>query len=333
MDEISMLRETFDPDTAPSPEAEQRARAALHDRIAAAGRVRRRWRLRMRFPIAIGVAGAAAVAAAFVITGHGGVVTPAVPTPAVRQEQGDSPVAAMPFLKPVSAAQYLENAAWTVERQPWIDPEPGQYMYIETRELRNPAGYENKYPNGSLIPGKAKYRTIQDWNRVDGKVWARTLNTGKIVVDRWGKNGVYWDRFAWSELRGLTTPEKVRHFIDHPSGNFGQSPDALIGQYVLPPKVEAAFFRYLAQQPGMKLNPDAVNIDGRPAIGLGRIEEGYLSQELLFDKETYRLIGDRLVAIADEKGGPDATRKGDVLRQVIYTKKVIVDKLYDTRSR
>ncbi|NMO53942.1 hypothetical protein HH310_22515 [Actinoplanes sp. TBRC 11911] len=50
--------------------------------------------------------------------------------------------------------------------------------------------------------------------------------------------------------------------------------------------VKAALFRDLATEPGMKVNPDAVTIEGRPAIGLGRVVDGYLSEELLFDKRT-----------------------------------------------
>ncbi|GIE62589.1 hypothetical protein Aoc01nite_79910 [Actinoplanes octamycinicus] len=328
---MRVLREAFGPDASPSPEARQRARAALAGRIG--GRRRAGRRFSFRIPIAVGMAGAATVAVAFAVA-HRTVapVTPPVALPSTaRQEPGGG---GMPYLRPVSAAQYLENAAWTAERQQWTDPAPDQFMYVETRELRNPAGYENENPNGSLLPGRAKYRTIQEWNRLDGEVWAKTRNTGRIEVLEKGKNGMSWGRIDWSRLTGLTTPEKIQAFYDDP-GPTSMDPEALVGQYVLPPKVEAAFFRYLAQQPGMKVNNDAVNIDGRPAIGMGRIEEGYLSRELLFDKQTYRLIGDRLIAVADEREGHDdgfpATRKGDVLRQVIYTRQVIVDRLFDTR--
>ena len=110
----------------------------------------------------------------------------------------------------------------------------------------------------------------------------------------------------------------------------GVTLDAFIGQYVLPPNVQAAIFRHLAQEPGMTINPDAMNIDGRPAIGLGRITEGYLSQELLFDKQTYALIGERLISIKDRvTHGAAIRRKGDVYRQVIYSKMIIVDQAGD----
>ncbi|MEU4222614.1 hypothetical protein, partial [Actinoplanes sp. NPDC026623] len=286
---------------------------------------------RLRGSLAVGVATLAAAVAAFAVVDRDG-VTPA--PPAVRQS--DAPTAALPYLRPVSAAQYLENAAWSAERREWIDPNPKLFMYVETRELRNPRGYESRYPNGRLVPGRAKYRRIQVWNRIDGQVQA-TRSSGRYEVLRQGENGVMWAYLDWSRIAELTTPEKVRAYAEHPKGPVWVEPSALVGQYVLPPVIQAAFFRYFAQEPGMKINPDAVSIDGRPAIGMGRILEGYLSQELLFDKETYELIGDRLIAVDDETkefdDGASVTRKGDLLRQVIYTKMAIVDKLGDTGGR
>ncbi|MET8153212.1 hypothetical protein ACIBSW_18480 [Actinoplanes sp. NPDC049668] len=336
MDEITVLREAFDPDATPSPAARERARSALLSRMDAPVRATRSRHWRLRVPIAISVATATAVVAAVAVTDHGG-TAPA--GPAARQEstQAGSPQvdrpAAVPYLRPVSAAQYLENAAWSAERQTWADPDPKQFMYVETSELRNPRGYENRYPNGSLVPGKAKYRKVQVWTRVDGQIQG-TMRKGGIEVFEQNKDGVVFSHLDWSHVVALTTPDKVRTFAEHPKGPIWVEPSALIGQYVVPPAVQAAIFRYLAQEPGMKVNLDAVNIDGRPAIGMGRILEGYLSQELLFDKETYRLIGERLIAVRDEvkdfDDGTAVTRKGDVLRQVIYNKMIIVDALGDT---
>nr|BFE74210.1 hypothetical protein GCM10020092_075110 [Actinoplanes digitatis] len=161
MDEITVLRESFDPDAAPSPAARERARTALQHRMNAPGGAGRSRHWRLRVPIAISVATATAVVAAIAVTDRGG-TAPAGPAGRQESTQAGSPTggrtAAMPYLRPVSAAQYLENAAWSAERQIWTDPDPEQFMYVETRELRNPRGYENKYPNGTLVPGKAKYR-------------------------------------------------------------------------------------------------------------------------------------------------------------------------------
>jgi hypothetical protein len=160
------------------------------------------------------------------------------------------------------------------------------------------------------------------------------VKNGKLQVHEQGRNREFRAFVPWSQVVELTTPEKVAYYLEHPQGGTMAMPEALAGQYVLPPNVRAAIYRYLAQEPGMKVNPDAVNLDGRAAIGLGRIVEGYLSEELLFDKKTYALIGERLVAVADHTNkaldGTTYTHRGDLFRQVIYQNMIIVDKPGDT---
>lgn len=314
MDELTMLKEAFGPDAAPTTTAETRARTALVERM----RPRRPGRHRKT---AVALAAAAAIA-----------VTATVAVRSLGHEHHTA-ANALPFANPANVAQYFENAAWTAERRRWVDPRPDQFMYTETVELRNQRAYENKHPNDALVPGKTENRKVQQWNRVDGQVQAE-MRGGRLEVIQRGGN-VTWDRLKWADISALTTPEKVANWVDHPDAAFSVEITAMIGQYVLPPKVQAAIFRYLAQQPDMRLNPDAVNIDGRPAIGLGRVLEGYLSQELLFDQQTYALIGERVVAIADHvTHGDDAdlvSHKGDVYRQVIYTKMIIVNRAGDTQ--
>lgn len=324
IDEISILGETFEPD-APSFAAEERARASLQNRIGGTAPRRRR---SLRLPMGVGMATAAAVVAAFAING----IDRTTPGPPPVQSVSPTKAAAAPYLRPVSAAQVLENAAWSAEQGEWTDPTPQQFMYVETLEMRNQPPYEQKHPNGALLPGKAQYRKIQVWDRVDGQVQAH-LRNGKLTTQKQGENRGYWARLSWPTIAALTTPDKVRAWVANP-GPIGVDPDALAGQYVLPPAVKAAIFRYLAGQPGMKTNPAAVTIDGRPAIGLGRVVDGYLAQELLFDKQTYALLGERLIAIAEHTTHADdgtvVTHKGDLFRQVIYRKLIIVDHPGDT---
>jgi hypothetical protein len=332
MDELNTLGASFGPDEVPAPAMEQRARAALQNRIAAqpvasvaratpdAASRRRAWRLGI--PITVGVA-AAAVVAGFAL--YGGTVAAPAATPSGQ-------AASVPYDRPVNAAQYLEDAAWTAERHQWVDPRPDQFMYIETRSLLNDPAYLQDHPNDPIVPSRGRYRTTQEWTRIDGQVIAR-MNNGKLEVSHQGDHHGYWVLAPWSQIAALTTPEKVAYYLAHP-GSVLAEPEAMITELVLPPAVQAAVFRYLARQPGMKLNPDAVNLDGRPAIGLGRVLEGYLSEQLLFDKQTYALIGEREVAVADHVNrgddGTSYTHKGDVFRQVIYNKMIIVDQAGQT---
>jgi hypothetical protein len=290
---------------------------------------------RTRFAVTAGVAvaAAAAVIAAAAVNRAGG-DDHATPPKAAGRAGPTSASAVLPFARPASAAEYLENAAWTAERKPWTNPRPDQFMYIETLELRNKPAYENEHPNDPIKPGLSENRKIQEWFSVDGQTQARYRNGKLVVSKRGGENGEYFfDRIAWSTITAMDTPDKVKDGVPGP-GSMGVDLDAFIGQYVLPPNVQAAIFRHLAHEPGMTINPDAVNIDGRPAIGLGRIREGYLSQELLFDKQTYAFIGERLVSIKDHvthgDDGDAVSHTGDVHRQVIYAKMVIVDQAGDT---
>jgi hypothetical protein len=331
MDELMMLQEAFGSDEAPSLAAETRARTALIERMqppqagrpigGAPGRHRKKT-----------IVAAIAVAAAIAVTGAVVVLRSTVHDDRLAQ-RAQQRANVLPFPNPASVAQYLENAAWSAEQHRWIDPRPDQFMYVETLELRNRPSYENEHPNDAIVPGRAENRKVQQWDRIDGQVTASVHNGKLDVVEKGGT--MDWDRLKWDDIAGLTTPDKVADWVERPKGSFGVEITAMIGQYVLPPKVQAAMFRYLARQPGMRLNPDAVNIDGRPAIGLGRVLEGYLAQELLFDQRTYALIGERLVAIKDNvthgNDGDAVSHKGDVFRQVIYAKMIIVDQIGDTK--
>ncbi|MEV0129258.1 hypothetical protein AB0H83_12475 [Dactylosporangium sp. NPDC050688] len=331
VDEIDVLREAFGPDEVPSQAAQNQARAALRQRMSSKEqRVTSRPMFRRRqFVLTAGIAVAAAAA---VVTGVAVVATRGEdrgPAPKAQPVPSTPAKGVLPYLRPASAAEYLENAAWTAERRPWQDPRPDQFMYIETLQLRNKPAYEREHPNDAIRPELSENRKVQEWWSVDGQTRASYEN-GRLVVAKVGQ-GEYWTRVEWSTITAMTSPEKVPDAVRGP-GSLGVDLDAFIGQYVVPPNVQAAIFRHLAQSPGMTLNPDAVNIDGRPAVGLGRTLKGYLSQELLFDKETYQFIGERLVAIKDHVTHGDlVSRRGDVFRQAIYAKLIIVDKPGDTQ--
>jgi len=322
MDELTALREVFGPDEAPPAAAQDRARAVLLSRIHAGQTLAERHRRSRRWPILVGLAASAAAVVGVVAVQNLGTV----------HEQGtDRPAASLPRAYRASAVTFLENAALVADKKPWTTPRPDQYMYKESRVLRNSPELEDQAPNGPLVPGKTRVVVEQDWKRIDAQVWRR-VNNGKLVVELQGSNG--WSQIPFDDLVKLTTPEAVLAWDKAPK-NVGSTLDTLLGQYVLPPAVQAAVFRAIAQGEGVRMNPDTVNIDGRPAVGLSLTIEKYLSKELLFDKQTYALIGERLVAIVDHTSvsddGTSHIRKGDVFRQAVYTASIIVDNVGDTK--
>ncbi|WP_203931641.1 CU044_5270 family protein [Virgisporangium ochraceum] len=326
MNEMELLQDVFGFDETPSAAARDRARTALLDRIngveSPAPRRPARWTLR-----AAAVVTAAAAVAVGVVVVTGG--------PAERTDRsGDPPaaVAAPPYAKPAGAAEFLENAAWTAARRAWVDPRPDQFMYVEFLTTENRMEVADANPNGALVPGQTVNKRRESWSRVDGHVIAGREDGGQLH-SRERTEKQRWPTIPYDDLAGLTTPEKFDEW-HHRVKPAGASPEALLTQFVLPPDVEAAIYRWLARQPGARVDPDAVNFDGRPAIALTYVVEDYLRTELLFDPETYALIGDRLVAIRDHVAESlDATRyikAGDVFRLVIRNRFGIVDRAGDT---
>jgi hypothetical protein len=283
-DEMAILHEAFGPDEAAPEDARLRARTALLDRMAAdnvaAGRRPARRTTSWRWAIGGGLTATTAAVIALTMAGQ----HTAVDGPVDRPVGASPAVAQMPFAKPAGARQLLENAAWTASRKPWQDPRPDQFMYKESRALRNEKKLEQRRPNGPLVPGRTRMVKEQHWDRIDGQVTARMVD-GKLIVERQSEH-LMWVALPYDDLVELTTPEKVVAWEKAPKKE-GAQLDALLGQYVLPPAVEAAVFRAIAKSKGAKLNPDAVNLDGRPAVALRLTIEGYLSNELLFDKDTY----------------------------------------------
>jgi hypothetical protein len=330
MDDLTVLRDAFE-ELEPPAAALNRARAALLNHIhgvrpAPRRRgLRRRWRPLVPVAAALAAAAIAAVAVVHMDTDHSGTGS-GTRTVAVPPAPGASGTA-VPYRRPASAVQYLENAAWVARREQWTVPRPDQFMYIEVQSLHNDKALEDAQPNGRLVPGRTHVEVARTWKRIDGQVEAH-LEQGRLVVGQQGR-GDAWAQLPYNELTALDTPEKVLSYESHPTGSAGLTLDEWLAQYVLPPPVRSAVFRALAWGTDVRLDPDAVNIDGRPAVALILTEEGYISTELLFDKGTYNLIGRRTIVIADHTdsslSGALTLHKGDLLSQEIYTASRIVD--------
>ncbi|WP_226961334.1 MULTISPECIES: CU044_5270 family protein [Streptomyces] len=75
----------------------------------------------------------------------------------------------------------------------------------------------------------------------------------------------------------------------------------LVGESMVPPDVAAALYGAAALIPGVTLVPDAVDATGRPGVGVGRVDayNPDQSEELVFDAESFELLGRRTVAVRD----------------------------------
>ncbi|MFG3558635.1 CU044_5270 family protein [Micromonospora sp. NPDC047557] len=342
MDDLTILRESWHEVRDPSPAAQAQARAALLARAANADtvvpqRVPPRaaklfvgWRLP---PLGRRV-GVVTVAAAAVV---GGLVLvesvngPVDRGPAVSAVPGVPAFPGLPAARPASAAEALERAAAAAQAQPFTAPRPDQWIHVEER-MTSGTG-----PGGLVTGGPYRTRVLQHWMRADGRqiAWFRD---GKFQFqDQPAQTTPPSD---YQTLAALPTdPDALLQRIYQAAGGLGEATDEDRNAYtfgqlnvtlrnnVLPPEVEAAIYRAMAKIPGVTLVPDAVNVDGRPAVALGRVQSGWLREEVLLDPDTHRLIGERAVAIknytAEGLDGTVRVKSGTVQRLVVTEVRIV----------
>jgi hypothetical protein len=92
---------------------------------------------------------------------------------------------------------------------------------------------------------------------------------------------------------------------DEPGGKSGDAAawtaagDMLRENY-MPPAQRAALFKAVGTIPGVDVVRDAEDAAGRRGIGVGRVGQAGVREDLIFDSETYELLGERGVVV-DEK--------------------------------
>jgi hypothetical protein len=328
MDDLDMLRNSWGDDPQPSPEAESRARTALLDRATTTVPVHRSRLLRFGWRLAVPAAAAAVAIAAVAVLENAG--------PVGRDGRVAPVLPGLPAARPADAAQALENAATTAGGRTFTAPGPEQWLYLE---MQNTTGTG---PGGVITGGPYRTQTSRVWWRIDGTKFAR-YKDGKLVTSPSASATVNISHsYPYATLTGLPAdPDAILSWVDRTVGDAGGSTrdgrdqiafatiNGILRENVLPPALEAAFFRALAELSGVTLVPDEINVDGRPALAVARVEDGWLREEVLLDPRTYRLIGERAIAIADHKTTADdgtwTVRKGTVERLIVRSAAAIVE--------
>ncbi|WBB71161.1 CU044_5270 family protein [Micromonospora sp. WMMD812] len=337
-----MLRDAWSDVPPPSPATRAQARAALLARAAHVdnpapqrapsprARASTPWRL-PRLGWRVGVITAAVAAVVGGLT-----VVESVNGPVDRGPAGTA-IPGLPAARPASAAEALERAASAAGAQSFTAPRPDQWIHVEER-MTSGAG-----PGGLVTGGPYRTRVLQHWMRADGRQVAWFVD-GKFQFQ--GQPARTTPPSDYPTLAALPTdPDALLQWLhqemggltdsteeDRNSFSFGQL-NAILRNNVLPPGVEAAIYRAMAKIPNVTLVPDAVNVDGRPAIALGRVQGGWLREEVLLDPDTHRLIGERAVAIKDYTAhGLDGTVrvKSGTVQRLVVTNVEIVDRPEET---
>lgn len=304
IDDITALREGWSEVEPPSPDAQDRARAALLARItetrATAPQGRRPGR---RLPGWVWRSGVAAVGAAALVAGVvavGGLGPANPPAPQVPSEAGGS------------VAQTFELAAVHAETEPFTPPRPDQWTYVELRIVRGRIA-EDK--------GQATRETTRSWQRADGRQSA-VLVDGKLEVSTETSDlPQVMPPQDYPTLAGL--PTDPRALLDwlrtrSPAGKGADGVpylmiDSMLRDNVLPPGVKATLLRALALIPGVTRSSQPVDFDGRPAIAVGMVLDGWRREDILLDPTTHEFLGSRTVVVEDHTTPEGVTlKKGDV---------------------
>jgi hypothetical protein len=325
MDDLQLLAE-FRTDTRPmTTETDRLARARL---LAAAEAERRtaparpgRAGFRRRLLLRVAVAGGLAASAVTGIT--------------VVENIGDSgPGHRGPGVVlhgPVAdAADLGDRAAKAAQARPFTAPRPGQWIYIERRNAPPAAGE----PNGPVSPNRR--HTWALWTRADGRQQATVAANGKLTIDNLLPAEPRSDYAYLSSLP--TDPDRLlatlRASADQPLESRDVAVFSNIGVFMrdglLPPKVQAALFTVLPRLKGVHLVRQATDAAGRTGLAFAITEEGYLREELILDRNTYRYLGERSIVIKDHVShgldGDLRSRKGQLLNWGAQTRIGVVDK-------
>ena len=266
---------------------------------------RRRW--------LVGVSLTAGAAAAAVIAGFLVAQPAQLSRPAAVGSPRSSPVAS-PVANPApaaSAAQLVAYATRAAAAGPAFDPGPRQWIYTDVLYATSSAG-----AGGYLYGPPNERQDEKSWTRVD-HLQSAYLKNGKLVVSApysplqsqaiFGAELLGWPQTSYSYLTSLpTSPVPLAALIkanlrDEPNpigaegeGNLGvfNAIEALMQNVmVLPPKLLAALYGVLANDPVVHFERSVTDLAGRTGVGFYTVQEGYLKEQIVVNPKTYAYLG------------------------------------------
>ncbi|WP_329084960.1 MULTISPECIES: CU044_5270 family protein [unclassified Streptosporangium] len=276
MNDVEMLREAWDRPEPPGPAARSAARDALLAR-ATRRRPRRRWVVRA-LAVAASAVAIATVTTLVRTTGEG---EPAIPA--------------------ANAQVMLIRIATAVQNKTFTPPRDDQWIYTEQWMQ----SFGKEYLGKHLTPRTRPLNTVEEfWTRADGKQVGYKVD-GELQISDPGSRA---PENTYALLAALPTdPDALlaefRKFhevegVDQDDWLFERFAVTL-SQNIVPPDLEAAIFRAIAELPGVTVNGSAVDADGRAVLSVSRVVEGWRDFEILLDPATYAYRGRREIAIRD----------------------------------
>jgi hypothetical protein len=231
-------------------------------------------------------------------------------------------------------AAYPSARPPAAEGRPFTAPRPDQWIHIENKNTSPSEG-----PGGVATGGELKTRVERQWRQADGarSAW---IEKGRLRIQT--EPGVLTPPSDYPTLAALPTdPDALLQWAYKEMGGLGGDTEegrssvaftlfnTILRDSLLPSRVEAAIYRAMKSIPGVVLVGDTVDVAGRPAVGIGRVQEGWLRVEVLLDRQTYGYLGERSVAIKDHtsKGldGSFRVKRGTVQIYVVRVAAGVVD--------
>jgi hypothetical protein len=330
INDITALRESWSEAEPPSPGAQDRARAALLVRIAerevtVPNRPEqvgpRGWRPSgWAWRCGLATLGAAALVAGVVAVGGLDHATPPAGTRSAEQPR---------YAAGGSLAQTFELAAVHAETEPFTPPRPDQWTYVELKIVRGKIAKDK---------GQATSETTRLWERADGRQSAATRD-GKLEISTESQDVQQsLPPRDYPTLAGLPTdPRALLDWLraQEPSGKGDNAQrddvsyaviDSMLRDNVLPSRVKATLLRALALIPGVTQSTEPVDFDGRPAIAVGMVQDGWRHEDILLDPTTHEYLGGRTAVVKDYTT-PEGVKlkKGDVEVELVRVAGRIVD--------
>ncbi|RJL30990.1 CU044_5270 family protein [Bailinhaonella thermotolerans] len=236
------------------------------------------------------------------------------------------------------ARDLLARAAAAAAAEPELTPKPGQYVHTVSLEKYTVYAHTGKKTVAWIGGGR-----IQEWLPAGGsgvllrrevenapeplpghplppEAWRTKDRTSDIVYDAC-TTGTPPE--LWRERAGEwpADPVRLRERLLAVSAKGGMAgrPDAVrlwrqvtaLAGDNLRPSLRSALFTVAAGIDGVTVVPDTADAAGRRGIGVAMEEEDGVRSEMIFDRETYRYLGQRLTSTREhtiEIGGPSFVR-------------------------
>ncbi|MFE0099416.1 CU044_5270 family protein [Streptomyces sp. NPDC059009] len=227
---------------------------------------------------------------------------------------GDQSAQAAPSKETV---KMLEEIAEAAKRSPEPKLRDDQFVYIKSK-----VSYSS---DGAREPLHVR----EFWESVDGR------HTGMLHEPVSGHRHdrmepelpLLEDDDYYRNLQKLPTdPVNMRDWLNRIADeNSNGKPFVVVGDLIreslMPSKQAAALYLAATEIPGVELVEDAVDASGRHGIAIAWEDDGS-RQELIFDKETKKYLGEREVLTEDKPFG----KKGKVLASTAVLERIVVDK-------